>query len=1260
MVISSGMAAAVTAAPPISHQTSAPMSLMSCVRESSPPLQDLDSSTEQEIDKNETSKKRRFHPFRGLRKMFRRKVRHSSVGAVGSTGTGGGGLSGDEFNIHGGLDTTTPEPETPNMDSHRSRSTSELLAGDEPTRRKSGTGGLYSGHHGGLSVSHDSVFTGDPLSGSDLELDTAQSSSSLSIQQLVLPGVRAELLDAVRRRRGREDTSEDDEDLGLPRSPCNSPTTADILLEKSVKDHTTKSHSTCSDGSLLSMGSSEMDEDSFGLHSRHSSKVSLHEKKTSPSIGLDLESELDLGDSGSLSAPLSHSAARHKMAVRPKRTHGAPRRRRVQQLTTGTALPTTPEVNEETLRSVTPEVTKQALSTAIAQQKYLSRSRSNATTTTVQEHPIDQTQILRSTSHDLELERFEDDDQKTIEKKQREESSFFGRLLSRRSGKKKKEKIEEISTKQTTSTTIFNVSNVKKRMDEKGRYVENNYVSHKLHKSGPSARQRIEPIDIPPSPEFHHKTPKLPPSSPSARLVHCDIVDATTKISTSPPKITPKPFITATTLAKMDETPRSNPFENVQFRQKRMDAYIMEGPPENITKIDLTENFLIEKTDHGFASLNLLQQDDPGLSRPILKSHSFKHHTSKHRHSKEFLIQTTNNKFLIDQTQKFIESEKDYNQLRKFEIKKSSSLDSIKSVSPIESRPMTIGCIKDAVSASINDNASVKTSSLSVTTVSCNNNDKSITNEERAFEKTNMKSVTTLSSNSDKRNVKTSSLSVTTVTLNESSNKSASNIENHNFKTSITTVSCNDNEMNDNNTAKIQIKRSSNEKTNVPEFLKIQLNKVDTKPTTNVVLTANLSSKKDEINKNLTDVNKKDERITDVNKTVDVNKMSETNKMVDTNKMTDINKMDLNRKEVRQKLTDKLTDKTPDTNKMVENKKVTDVSKMVEINKMTDVNKMVEINKMTDVKQMMEINKMTDVNKMVDLNRKEVRRNSTMNEINNEINSETNLKKLRRNIMNDMEDELYKSEPTTPTETTHHTSTNLYKRQSTTAVSTTTPSSPIITKPIIVKKSSSLELIETTKREQVPKKNHSDTLERKNSETQVILRKKPTLPTKKQNEEPELMKVFARRSLKLNGDGDNSALGQQVLVMLDNIDKSETNESIKSRDSDKENEEESTVDMKKDLLIIDTNMASSCCTVNNMRLSFNNPSNRFITKKTNNNDCNEHNNKIENNKMASWKKENIEIELKPQEDFIPMFKRIQQRKEEWEQRAQQAMKKTIP
>lgn len=56
--------------------------------------------------------------------MFRRKVRQ---------GGGGGTAGSDEISTGSEL---VLESETPNIDSHRSRSTSELLAGDEPTRRK--------------------------------------------------------------------------------------------------------------------------------------------------------------------------------------------------------------------------------------------------------------------------------------------------------------------------------------------------------------------------------------------------------------------------------------------------------------------------------------------------------------------------------------------------------------------------------------------------------------------------------------------------------------------------------------------------------------------------------------------------------------------------------------------------------------------------------------------------------------------------------------------------------------------------------------------------------------------------------------------------------------------------------------------------------------------------------------------------------------------------------------------------------------------
>lgn len=70
----------------------------------------------------EPSKKRRFHPFRGLRKMFRRKIRHSG--------------SDEAVPEAGDKDAQENGSQGSGKDQHRSRSTSELLAGDEPARRK--------------------------------------------------------------------------------------------------------------------------------------------------------------------------------------------------------------------------------------------------------------------------------------------------------------------------------------------------------------------------------------------------------------------------------------------------------------------------------------------------------------------------------------------------------------------------------------------------------------------------------------------------------------------------------------------------------------------------------------------------------------------------------------------------------------------------------------------------------------------------------------------------------------------------------------------------------------------------------------------------------------------------------------------------------------------------------------------------------------------------------------------------------------------
>ena len=98
---------------------------------------------------------------------------------------------------------------------------------------------------------------------------------------------------------GSESCLTDEEDLGLPASLQNSP--ADYTRSL----HSSRHHSSCSDNSLLS------------LDSEH---------------GVTDSGAESLG-SGQVTGQLSHLAARHKIAVRPRRNHAVKAHRRLQQLT---------------------------------------------------------------------------------------------------------------------------------------------------------------------------------------------------------------------------------------------------------------------------------------------------------------------------------------------------------------------------------------------------------------------------------------------------------------------------------------------------------------------------------------------------------------------------------------------------------------------------------------------------------------------------------------------------------------------------------------------------------------------------------------------------------------------------------------------------------------------------------------------------------------------------------------------------------------
>ncbi|XP_017027885.1 uncharacterized protein [Drosophila kikkawai] len=207
-------------------------------------------------------------------------------------------------------------------DSQRSLSEGRLLDVDGDYSRET------------LSQSHDSVFS---------ESATA---SSLSIV------LKAELTDVLRKRRNRPDAS--DEDLGLPRSPA-SPQRRAVGGNSSGRlasggghhsHHQSRaqgahSQSEVSSLSLLSVNSAEVEPEESH---RHPSRVST---SSSISMGSDIlrsHQEDDVDAVGREQHRLSHAAARHKMAIRPAKKKGPTRQHR---MTLETSIP---EANEEGLK----------------------------------------------------------------------------------------------------------------------------------------------------------------------------------------------------------------------------------------------------------------------------------------------------------------------------------------------------------------------------------------------------------------------------------------------------------------------------------------------------------------------------------------------------------------------------------------------------------------------------------------------------------------------------------------------------------------------------------------------------------------------------------------------------------------------------------------------------------------------------------------------------------------------------------------------
>ncbi|XP_062559355.1 bromodomain-containing protein DDB_G0280777 isoform X2 [Armigeres subalbatus] len=295
-----------------------------------------------------TTRRKRFHPLRNLRRIFRRRTVSSAdatprqllaksqthihfatsgcsttdatlprtglgvpITIRADSGGGGGGGGG------GGVAAGFYKRET-----YRLRDADDLDKEMSDYQRSLSEGRLVDSDisRDGLSQSHDSVFS-----------ESAGTASSLSIT------LKNELADVLRKRRKDRHHEASDEDLGLPQSPIT-PQRKDRGINKS-------------EGSLsiLSMTSSDLD-----LEERSASNASgnnlLHLDSSSSSVH-NRSSDPDENDSPA--SKLSHSAARHKLAVRPKKKGPTRARARPRE---SSVLPATPEVNEDSFKLSTLDI----------------------------------------------------------------------------------------------------------------------------------------------------------------------------------------------------------------------------------------------------------------------------------------------------------------------------------------------------------------------------------------------------------------------------------------------------------------------------------------------------------------------------------------------------------------------------------------------------------------------------------------------------------------------------------------------------------------------------------------------------------------------------------------------------------------------------------------------------------------------------------------------------------------------------------------
>ncbi|GFS07247.1 hypothetical protein ElyMa_001245300 [Elysia marginata] len=196
---------------------------------------------------------------------------------------------------------------------------------------------------GTRSLSEDSVFSPEPR---EAPIGSFPK-SAVSEESLPKSAFQSELLSKLNKRRSQY--SDDDRDDGLPRSPVPPVTTADVIMGAPLKPPGKKSSNRDSDQSLISVDSSENEEDKLFETNWKSAVPSIRSSKQDKHSS---NSDMDPLDFSSIQKTelLTSGAAKDRISIKPKARRATSKSRKKRDTNSPLTLPS---LNEESPSGVT-------------------------------------------------------------------------------------------------------------------------------------------------------------------------------------------------------------------------------------------------------------------------------------------------------------------------------------------------------------------------------------------------------------------------------------------------------------------------------------------------------------------------------------------------------------------------------------------------------------------------------------------------------------------------------------------------------------------------------------------------------------------------------------------------------------------------------------------------------------------------------------------------------------------------------------------